>query len=48
MSKRGWIQIRRCIYAGWDNEKDEETERFYKVTKCDADPAWVAYLVARK
>ena len=33
---------------GWDNEKDEETERFYKVTKCDADPAWVAYLVARK
>ena len=33
---------------GWDEEKDEETERFYKVTKCDADPAWVAYLIARK
>tara|TARA_B100000035_G_scaffold181758_1_gene155160 strand:+ start:3067 stop:3873 length:807 start_codon:yes stop_codon:yes gene_type:complete len=33
---------------GWDDEKDEETERFYKVAKCDADPAWVAYLVARK
>ena len=33
---------------GWDDENDEETERFYKVTRCDADPAWVAYLVARK
>jgi len=33
---------------GWDDKKNEETEKFYKVTKCDADPAWVAYLVARK
>ncbi len=33
---------------GWDDEKDEESEKFYKVSKCDADPAWVAYLVARK
>ena len=33
---------------GWDDKKDEETENFYKVKKCDADPAWVAYLVARK
>jgi len=33
---------------GWDEKKDEETEEFYKMKKCDADPAWVAYLVARK
>ena len=33
---------------GWDDKKDEETEEFYKMKKCDADPAWVAYLVARK
>ena len=33
---------------GWNDKKNEETERFYKVTKCDADPAWVAYLAARK
>ena len=33
---------------GWNDKKNEETERFYKVTKCDADPAWVAYIAARK
>jgi cyclopropane fatty-acyl-phospholipid synthase-like methyltransferase len=33
---------------GWNDKKNEETERFYKVSKCDADPAWVAYLAARK
>ena len=32
---------------GWDDKKNEETEQFYKVKKCDADPAWVAYLVAK-
>ena len=37
------------VAAGEDDEKkDEETEEFYKMKKCDADPAWVAYLVARK
>ncbi len=33
---------------GWDEENDEESDKFYKVTKCDADPAWIAYIVARK
>jgi len=32
----------------WDDEKNEETEEFYKMTKCDADPGWVAYIVASK
>jgi len=32
----------------WDDEKDEETEEFYKMTKCDADPGWVAYIIATK
>lgn len=33
---------------GWDEENDEESEKFYKVNKCDADPAWIAYIIARK
>lgn len=33
---------------GWDDKKDEETEEFYKMTKCDADPGWLAYIVACK
>ena len=32
----------------WDDEKDEETEEFYKMTKCDAGPGWVAYIIATK
>ena len=33
---------------GWDDEKDEETEEFYKMTSCDADPGWIAYIIASK
>tara|TARA_B100001057_G_scaffold36720_1_gene33237 strand:- start:17650 stop:18450 length:801 start_codon:yes stop_codon:yes gene_type:complete len=33
---------------GWDEKKDEETERFYKMKKCDADPGWLAYIIAKK
>jgi len=33
---------------GWDDEKDEESDKFYRVTKCDADPGWVAYIIAQK
>ena len=33
---------------GWDDEKDEETEEFYKMTTCDADPGWIAYIIASK
>ena len=33
---------------GWDEEKNEETERFYKTKKCDADPGWLAYIIAKK
>ncbi len=32
----------------WDDEEDEETEEFYKMTECDADPGWVAYIIATK
>ena len=33
---------------GWDDEKDEETEEFFKMTSCDADPGWIAYIIASK
>jgi len=33
---------------GWDEKKNEETERFYKTKKCDADPGWLAYIIAKK
>tara|TARA_Y100000768_G_scaffold168102_1_gene125871 strand:- start:234 stop:1040 length:807 start_codon:yes stop_codon:yes gene_type:complete len=47
LSEAGFKRI--DIYMqGWDDKKNEETERFYKVRKCDADPAWVAYIAARK
>ena len=52
-------EIRECLVEagfksidvymqGWDDKKNEETEKFYKMTKCDADPGWVAYIVASK
>ena len=33
---------------GCDDEKDEETEEFFKMTSCDADPGWIAYIIASK
>ncbi len=33
---------------GWDEEADEETDEFYPMEKCDADPGWVAYVTAEK
>ena len=33
---------------GWDDEKDEETDDFYKTKTCDADPGWLAYIIATK
>jgi hypothetical protein len=33
---------------GWDDEKEEETEEFTKMTSCDADPGWIAYIIASK
>ena len=33
---------------GWDDKKDEETDEFFKTKKCDADPGWIAYIVACK
>jgi hypothetical protein len=33
---------------GWDDEKEEETEEFSKMTSCDADPGWIAYIIASK
>ena len=52
-------EIRECLseagfksvdifMQGWDYKKNEETERFYKTTRCDADPGWLAYIIARK
>ena len=52
-------EIRECLFEagfkrvdyymqGWDEKKDEETEEFYKMTKCDADPGWLAYIIASK
>ncbi|MBS83334.1 MAG: SAM-dependent methyltransferase [Gammaproteobacteria bacterium] len=31
---------------GWDKKKDEESDKFYCVKKCDADAGWIAYIVA--
>ena len=33
---------------GWDEKNDCESEKFYHVKKCDADPGWIAYIVALK
>ena len=33
---------------GWDDEKDEESDKFYKTKDCDADPGWIAYIIAIK
>ena len=33
---------------GWEDEKDEETDDFYKTKTCDADPGWLAYIIATK
>ena len=33
---------------GWDDEKDEETDKFYKTKISDADPGWLAYIIATK
>ena len=33
---------------GWDYKKDEETDDFYKTKECDADPGWLAYIIASK
>ena len=32
----------------WDDKKNQETEKFYRMTQCDADPGWIAYIVASK
>ena len=52
-------EIRECLLEagfnvidiymqGWDDEKEEETEEFFKMTSCDADPGWIAYIIASK
>ena len=52
-------EIRECLLEsgfksidiymqGWDDEKEEETEEFSKMTSCDADPGWIAYIIASK
>ena len=52
-------EIRECLLEagfkstdiymqGWDDEKEEETEEFTKMTSCDADPGWIAYIIASK
>lgn len=33
---------------GWDKKNDCESDKFYRVTRCDADPGWIAYIVALK
>ena len=33
---------------GWDDEKNEESDKFYKTKDCDADPGWIAYIIATK
>ena len=33
---------------GWDEEENEETDDFYKTKTCDADPGWLAYIIATK
>ncbi len=33
---------------GWDDKNDCESDKFYRVTNCDADPGWIAYIVALK
>ena len=33
---------------GWDEKNNCESDQFYRRTKCDADPGWIAYIVALK
>jgi len=33
---------------GWDEKNDCESEKFYRMKKCDPDPGWIAYIVALK
>jgi len=33
---------------GWDKKKNEESDKFYSVKKCDADAGWIGYIVALK
>ena len=36
------------FYPIVDPQIDEETEEFFKMTSCDADPGWIAYIIASK
>lgn len=47
LEEAGFKKI-RIYMQGWDEETDEETDDYFEVTECDADPGWIAYVIAEK
>ena len=47
LSEVGFKNI-HIYMQGWDEKNDCESEKFYKMKECDADPGWIAYIVALK